>query len=100
MRWILISLPCLFEENPADVGFFSSLSSGEWVRLPPAKRHHVRLTTRRSIGECMASSLQGKQDSHLRIVSSEDAVVFPENATPTDDCPTVISKSKPTDGSI
>src|SRR3954454_23279336 len=43
----------------------------------------------------MSSSLQGKPDSHLRLVSDEDAVVLPVNAPPTDDSPTVISKSKP-----
>src|SRR3954447_26797044 len=50
---------------------------------------------RRNLEERMASSVQGKSDSHLRIVSSEDAVVFPEHAEPTDDSPTVISKTPP-----
>src|SRR3954451_179889 len=43
----------------------------------------------------MASSLQGKPESHLRLVSDEEAVVVPDNAPPTDDSPTVISKTKP-----
>jgi serine/threonine protein kinase len=43
----------------------------------------------------MASSLQGKSESHLRLVSDEDALVFPENAPATDNSPTVISKTKP-----
>ena len=43
----------------------------------------------------MASSLQGKSGSHLRLVSAEEAVALPENAPATDDSPTVISKTKP-----
>ena len=43
----------------------------------------------------MASSLQGKSDSHLRLVSDEEAIVVPENARPSDDTPTVISKTPP-----
>lgn len=42
------------------------------------------------------SSAKGeKQDPQLRIVSSEDAIVFPEDAEPTDESPTVISKTVP-----
>src|SRR5262245_42673594 len=43
----------------------------------------------------MASSSQGKSDSHLRLVSNEDGVVVPDAARSTDDCPTVISKTPP-----
>ena len=43
----------------------------------------------------MSSSVQGKPDPHLRLVSDEEALVIPENARPTDDSPTVISKTPP-----
>ena len=43
----------------------------------------------------MSSSLQGKPDSQRRHVSNEEAAVFPENARPTDESLTVISKTNP-----
>src|ERR1700722_5658733 len=43
----------------------------------------------------MPSSLQGKLDSPARLASDEDAMGIPENARPTDDSPTVISKTPP-----
>jgi serine/threonine protein kinase len=43
----------------------------------------------------MSSSVKGKADSPLRLVSAEEALVIPENARPSDDCPTVISKTPP-----
>jgi serine/threonine protein kinase len=43
----------------------------------------------------MSSSVQGKPDPRLRLASTEEALVIPENARPTDDCPTVISKTPP-----
>jgi serine/threonine protein kinase len=43
----------------------------------------------------MASSFQGKPESHLRLVSDEEALVIPENARSTDESPTVISKTPP-----
>jgi serine/threonine protein kinase len=43
----------------------------------------------------MASSLNGNPDSQVRLVSDEEAVVIPENARPSDDTPTVISKTQP-----
>jgi serine/threonine protein kinase len=46
--------------------------------------------------ERMSKSLQGNNDSALRRVSLEDAVVLPDHAPETDDSPTVISKNKPT----
>src|SRR2546423_1744224 len=43
----------------------------------------------------MSSSLQGKSGAPLRLVSDEEALVIPENARPTDESPTVISKTPP-----
>lgn len=43
----------------------------------------------------MASSSQGKSDSHLRLVSDEDGIVVPNDANPSDESPTVISKAPP-----
>src|SRR5450631_3466229 len=43
----------------------------------------------------MSSSLKGKIESPTRLVSDEEAVVFPDNARPTDETPTVISKTTP-----
>ena len=43
----------------------------------------------------MASSSKGKPDSHLRLVSDEEAVVLPEGAHHSDDSPTVISRTVP-----
>jgi serine/threonine protein kinase len=43
----------------------------------------------------MSSTLQGKTDSPKRLVSDEEALVIPENARPTDESPTVISKTPP-----
>ncbi|MBI2806514.1 MAG: serine/threonine protein kinase [Planctomycetes bacterium] len=43
----------------------------------------------------MASSVQDKADLRLRRVSEEEAAVVPDNARPTDDTPTVISKTPP-----
>jgi serine/threonine protein kinase len=45
--------------------------------------------------ERMSSSLQGKADAKLRLVSEQEAAAVPENARPTDDSPTVISKTPP-----
>ena len=43
----------------------------------------------------MSSSVQKKIDPHLRLVSDEEALVIPEDARPTDESPTVISKTPP-----
>src|SRR5437870_10455121 len=43
----------------------------------------------------MSSSREGKPDSPKRLVSDEDAIVVPENARPTDESPTIISKNPP-----
>src|SRR5438309_1388130 len=43
----------------------------------------------------MSSSIQGKNDAQLRLVSDEEAVVFPDGARSTDESPTVISKTPP-----
>ncbi len=43
----------------------------------------------------MPNSVQGKSDSPRRLVSEEEALVLPENARPSDDTPTVISKTTP-----
>ena len=43
----------------------------------------------------MSSSLQGKRDSQRKLVSDEEAVVLSDNARPTDESPTVISKTPP-----
>ena len=43
----------------------------------------------------MSSSFQGKPDSEPDPASNKEAVVFPEGARPTDDSPTVISKTNP-----
>src|SRR2546429_130739 len=47
-----------------------------------------------AIEERMPSSVQGKSDAPRRLVSDEEAVVIPESAHPTDDTPTVISKTQ------
>jgi serine/threonine protein kinase len=51
--------------------------------------------TGRDAEERMSSSPPGKSDSHARHVSNEEAVAFGESARPTDDTPTVISKTPP-----
>lgn len=43
----------------------------------------------------MSSSLQGKADQRLRLVSEKGAIAVPESVRPTDDAPTVISKTPP-----
>ncbi len=43
----------------------------------------------------MSSSLQGKADAKLRLVSEQEAAAVPENARTSDDAPTVISKTPP-----
>lgn len=43
----------------------------------------------------MSSSLDRKGDPPLRLVSDEEAAVVPEDARPSDDSPTVISKTPP-----
>ncbi len=43
----------------------------------------------------MASSLQGKAGPELRRVTADEAVVHPEGTRPTDESPTVISKTTP-----
>jgi serine/threonine protein kinase len=44
----------------------------------------------------MSSGKKGKTDPQLRVDDSEDVISFPANAEPTDECPTIISKSRPT----
>lgn len=41
-----------------------------------------------------------KGSSKLRLVTEDDPVVLPENAAPTDDAPTIISKNKPTEEAV
>lgn len=43
----------------------------------------------------MSNSAHGKSEAPLRLVSDEEAAVFPEGAPATDETPTVISKTKP-----
>src|SRR6516165_10611048 len=50
---------------------------------------------RRDAEERMSSSPPGKSDSHARHVSNEEAAAFGESVRPTDDTPTVISKTPP-----
>src|SRR5688572_30609722 len=41
---------------------------------------------------------KGKTDSQLRLIRADDQITFPEDAEPTDDSPTIISKTKPNEG--
>lgn len=43
----------------------------------------------------MPKSVQGQSDASKRLVTGEDALVVPDGARPTDDTPTVISKTTP-----
>jgi serine/threonine protein kinase len=43
----------------------------------------------------MSSSLEGKAEPRLRLVSEKESAAVPENARPTDDAPTVISRTPP-----